>query len=148
MAIILNLPFQRSKSSSKPPLHSFLYNLKEKRRIQSKMATILNPPFWISNFRSRNRNQRSQKLPYIRFCAIWMKNFEFSQKWPPYWIRHFEFSKFDCRIIISDLKNLRDDFFAIISCLIRAWLIFFTIKCIFWWYTILNKQIYYKTLMQ
>ena len=53
------------------------------------MAAILSPPFWISNFRPRNRNQRSQQPPYIHFCAIWTNKVEFSQKWPPYWIHHF-----------------------------------------------------------
>ena len=30
----------------------------------------------------------------------------FSKFWPPYWIRHFEFWKFDGRFGFSDLKNL------------------------------------------
>ena len=71
-----------------------------------------NPPFWISHFRPWNCNQRPQKPPYIHFRAIWTKNVEFSQKQPPYWIHHSEFSNFDCRILFSDLENLiRKHFF-------------------------------------
>ena len=59
----------------------------------------------ILNFWPRNRNHRPQKPHYTHFCAIWTKNVEFSQKWPPYCIHHFGLFNSDCRIVISDLEN-------------------------------------------
>ena len=76
------------------------------------MAAILNPPFWIFYFWPRNRNQWPWNPRYIKFCAIWI-NIEFSQKWSPYWIRHFELLIFDLGIVISDLQTPLMNFCAI-----------------------------------
>ena len=41
---------------------------------------------------------------YVR--TISSSSEHFSECWPPYWIRHFEFRKSDTRVGFSDLKNL------------------------------------------
>ena len=58
-------------------------------------------PFRILQVRPRNRTQCSKKPSWVRYWLV-CETLLFR---PPYWIHHFEFCKFDLKIVLSARKN-------------------------------------------
>ena len=86
-------------------LYVFSCKITRTLQIYAKIAVVLSSNFYILNVDLKTVINDLEN-PLIRiFVQFEGKNLEFSQQWPPYWVRRFEFYHFDCRIVTSDLKN-------------------------------------------
>ena len=86
-------------ATPKIPLYQFLKTNLKKFKI---LATLLDPPFWISKILVQIRNWWPQKPLYTNFQKQIQKNVIL---WSPPWSRHFEFPKSELRFVISDPKH-------------------------------------------